>query len=346
MLTTKELRGVKVCRPPKPGKEYTKDGVPRRKRKIGKIFKTVFSPDGMQVVGFIVRQPDLLWMIKRPDRFLALDSFDVVDDVLVATNGADSWDDRAIKRLELDYDTCILWEGIQVRDTGGADLGSVDAISFDERTGRVNSFFLDDGGTARALLGSIEIPAELVIGYRKGYLIVKDEAAYLMPSGGLAAKAGAATAKVGNDAREGVKKAGEATAKAAGQAVEKGSEGIGKLIGRTKNMVTETRDEFRKSSGAAERAAEKAAAERAEAQQAAAAKASAGKGSSAKAASSAAKVPAGSGAAKPSGSKPADKASSGKSSSKGAAGAVAEHMKSAGSMFSDFKKEFDKAKKS
>ena len=78
MLTTKEVRSVLVCNKPRAGKEYTKDGLPRRGRKIGKVFKTVFSPDGLSVVGFIVRQPDLLWMFKRPEKFLALDSFDIL----------------------------------------------------------------------------------------------------------------------------------------------------------------------------------------------------------------------------------------------------------------------------
>ena len=47
MLTTREVRGVRVCRAPKPGKELTKDGLPRRGRKIGKVSKTVFDPSGM-----------------------------------------------------------------------------------------------------------------------------------------------------------------------------------------------------------------------------------------------------------------------------------------------------------
>ena len=123
MLTTKELKNFKVCKPAKPGKEFTKDGVPRHKKKIGKVFKTVFSPDGLRVVGFIVRQPDLLWMIKRPEKFHALDAFDILDDAIVPTMGADSWDERAIKRLGVDWDTCILWEGIEVHDPSGADIG-------------------------------------------------------------------------------------------------------------------------------------------------------------------------------------------------------------------------------
>lgn len=356
MLTTKEVKGVRVCRPHKPGKEYTKDGLPRHRRKIGKIYKTVFSPDGLKVVGFIVRRPDLLWMFKRPERFLALDAMDIQDGLICPVKGMDSWDERAIKRLDVDYETCIIWEGMDVKTSDGRELGRVDEISFDERTGELNSLFLDDGGTARAIVGSVEIPMELMVGYKNGVLVVQPEAAQLLPTGGLAAKAGEATAKIGAGAKEGAKKAGQAASKA----VDKGSYGLGKLIGRAKRSVTGAVDGFRQEMPA-EKTTPKASsgsAAKAGGAKAGAAKASGGakagaasKGSAAKATSSAAKPAASSkaGAAKSSSGKSASttKSSSGKSASttKSAGKAVSDHMKAAGSMFSDFKKEFDKASK-
>lgn len=361
MLTTKEVKGVRVCRPHKPGKEYTKDGLPRHRRKIGKIYKTVFSPDGLKVVGFIVRRPDLLWMFKRPERFLALDAMEIQDGLICPVKGMDSWDERAIKRLDVDYETCIIWEGMDVKTSDGRELGRVDEISFDERTGELNSLFLDDGGTARAIVGSVEIPMELMVGYKNGVLVVQPEAAQLLPTGGLAAKAGEATAKIGAGAKEGAKKAGQAASKA----VDKGSYGLGKLIGRAKRSVTGAVDGFRQEMPA-EKPAPKASsgsAAKAGGAKASTAKAStASKGSAAKAASGTAK-PAASGkagaaksgtsskasAAKSSSGKSAStgKSSSGKSASttKSAGKAVSDHMKAAGSMFSDFKKEFDKASK-
>lgn len=327
MLTTKEVRGVKVVRPSKPGKEYTKDGIPRHRRKIGKVFKTVFSPDGLSVVGFIVRRPDLLWMFKRPERFLALDSMEIQDGMIAPSKGMDSWDDRAIKRLDVDYDTCIIWEGIEVKTSDGHNLGHVDEISFDEKTGALNSLFLDDGGAARALIGSVEIPAEFMIGYKKGVLIVKPEAADLLPSGGLAAKAGEATARVGQEAKEGVQKAGEAASKA----VDAGTYGIGKAIGSVKRSVTGAIDGYKAESGGAERAAAKKAAAQKEA---AAAKKSAG--------SSASKASSSSSTATKKKTTTSAKASSTSKKTKSVGEAVGDHMKGVGSMFSDFKKEFDK----
>lgn len=344
MLTTKEVAGVKVVRPNKPGKEYTKDGLPRHRRKIGKIYKTVFAPDGMRVVGFIVRRPDLLWMFKRPERFLALDAFDIQDGLVVPSKGGASWDDKAIERMGVDYDTCIIWEGIQVKTRSGADLGHVGDISFDEKTGELNSLFLDDGGMARSLIGAIEIPAELMVGYKKGILVVEDEAAGLLPSGGLAAKAGEATARASAEAKEGIQKAG----KAAGKAVDAGAVGVGKLIGRAKRSVTGAVEEFREESGANERAAAKEAAAK---KAATAAKKASTSGSSAKKASSssstAKKTTSSASTAKKATSTAKKSASSAKdeySDTKSIGQAMGDHMKGVGSMFSNFKKEFDKYK--
>lgn len=351
MLTTKEVRGVQVRHPAREGKETSKDGTPRFRRKIGKIFKTVFSPDGLRVVGFIVRRPDLLWMFKRPERFLALDAMDVQDGFIVPAMGGASWDERAIKRLGVDWDSCILWEGIEVKTTDGASLGHVDDISFDERTGDLNSLFLDDGGVARGLVGFVEIPADLMIGYKKGILIVKPEAASLLPTGGLAGKAGEMTAKIGNEAKEGVAAAG----KAAGKAVDKGTVGIGKAIGRVKRSVTGAVDSYREESGAEERAAAKKAKEEAEAKRAKAAqpakaaqaaKSSATAKPSAKTSASASAKPAAKSSASTKSSSAAKTASKPKEDeTKSIGAAVGDHMKAAGSMFSNFKKEYDKARK-
>lgn len=323
MLTTREIKGVMVCKKPAKGKEYTKDGLPRRGRKIGKVFKTVFDPSGLRVVGFIVRRPDLLWMFKRPEKFLALDAMDTSEGIVRATKGGASWDDAAIRRCGLDWDKCIIWEGMQVRTTEGEVLGHVDDISFDEATGDIDALFLDDGGTARALIGSVEIPHELMVGYKDDWLVVKPEAAECKLTGGLAAKAGEASAKAGIAAKQAGKDAGKAVSKA----VDAGSYGLGKGIGRIKNSITGAVDEYKKEAPAPKK------------------KTTSSTGSSS---SSASKKPA-SGAKKAGSSSPSAKKSSSGSGSKSAAQsaskAVSNHMKAAGSMFSDFKKEFDKASK-
>ena len=390
MLTTREVRNVKVYMQPKKGKEFTKDGLPRRGKKIGKVFKTVFDPSGMRVVGFIVRRPDLLWMFKRPERFLAMDAMAIDDSGMVtATMGGASWDDRAIKRLGIDYDKCFVWEGMQVRTTAGEDLGRVDDISFDETTGEVNSFFLDDGGAARALIGSFEIGRDLVVGYRNDRLVVKkDASSSTRLTGGLAAKAGTATAKAQIAAHEGAEKAG----KAAGKAVDAGAFGLGKAIGRIKTSVTGAVDGFKEEAALPEKkpaatkttatktavkpaakkttsstvkktttkgatATKKATTAKASATSAATKKATATKkaatGATAtkpKAAGATAKATTAKKATAQTTAKPkatAKKASSASASDTGssAGAAIGEHLKGASTMFADFKREFDEARK-
>lgn len=296
MLTIREVRNVKVRRRPKPGKEYTKDGLPRAGRKIGKIYQTVFDPSGLRVVGFIVRRPDLLWMFKRPEQFLALDSVDFEGDSAYANHGSDSWDAKAIKRLGIDYEASLMWEGMDVKTQDGEELGRVNNISFDEETGRVETFFLDDGGIARSLVGSVEITRDMVVGYRKGFLVVTQEAAQRKLSGGLAAKAGEASAKATVHAKESVHQAGQA----AGKAVDAGAYGLGRAIGRVKSSVTGAAHEYRKETKPA--------------------------------------------AKKSTDKKAGAKGSSSKTSSASASEKLGKHIKSAGSMFSGFQKEFNKAR--
>ena len=203
-------------------------------------------------------------------------------------------------------------EGMEVKTSDGVEIGRVDELSFDERTGELNSLFLDDGATSRALLGSIEIPAALMVGYKKGILIVKPEARDLMPSGGLAAKAGEASAKVSTTAAKSQAAATEATAKA----IESGTVAVGKGVGRIKNSVTGAVDGFKRESGMGEKK-----------------KAASPEGSKAPATTKTT-------------TKSASSSSSKKTSTSASAKkAVTNHLKSAGSMFSDFKKEYDKAKK-
>ena len=352
MLTTKEVKGVLVCRKPAKGKEYTADGLPRRGRKIGKVYKTVFDPSGLRVVGFVVRRPDLLWMFKRPEKFLALDAMDASEGVIRATKGADSWDDRAVRRCGLDWDSCIIWEGMRVRTSAGEDLGHVDDISFDPETGAIDTFFLDDGGTARALIGSVEIPADLAIGYKDDYLVVKPEASECKLTGGLAAKAGEATARASIAAREGTKKAGEAASKA----VDAGAVGLGKGIGRLKRSFTGFAEGFKEeapakkapasasgSSGA--RKATSASSGKAGTASSGTRRASSKAATSGAAGSSSASAKGASSAKQATTARKAAPAKRASSSTKSAGQAVGSHLKSAGSMFSDFKKEFDKASK-
>jgi len=224
--TTKDYRGRKVLG----GKKGT--------RKIGKVLHTVFHPTKPYVVGFIVKRPDFLLMVKRRDRFIAFDAVELVDGRLSPTMGPDSWDEKAIRRLDLDYDKCIIWENMPVRTDDGQEMGTATNITFDARTGKVICVNAGDGALAKSLLGTYDIPLEMIHGYESGYLVFSDDAALVEASGGLAAKAGAGTAKAGAKMKEAGKKTGEA--------VNKGAYQLGGALGKTKDAMEASKEKYQR----------------------------------------------------------------------------------------------------
>ena len=219
-------------------------------RLIGTIHQVVFAPEGNRVVGYLVRKPDAVGMIRRDDAFVALDSC-VANDAGLVVSRQDGMDVAAIKRLGLDWDACILWCGMDARTTDGKDLGWVDDAEFSPKTGKVVSFFVGDGSVAKSLVGNVVIPADMLRGYRNGYMIVDAKAANLELNGGLAAKAGESYARAKVGSKQAVQKGA--------QAVEKGARGFGsmlgkakkkskKQVGRTKGMFGAFMDEYKKAS--------------------------------------------------------------------------------------------------
>jgi sporulation protein YlmC with PRC-barrel domain len=227
----------------------------RGTRRIGKILRAVFYPDSHKLAGYLVGRPDLLFMFKRRDRFLAYDAFQVVDGRVIATIDHDSWDAPACKRLALDWESCLILEGMDIVTKNRTKLGTIDAVEYDERTGRCASLLVADGIAARALIGHATIPIDLVIGFEGGALVVKRAASEVKSEGGLAAKAGEQTAVAMHavktrtqTARNAASNAGKKASKAAGKAIDAGSVAVGKQLGKTKGMFKAFKDEYKKES--------------------------------------------------------------------------------------------------
>lgn len=243
MLKVSQLMRVRVHKP-KGKKDATST--------VGRVHQVVFAPTGKRVVGLLVRRPDVAGMVKRADAFVALDSFDICDEGLLVTREKDGMDEAAIERLGLDWDACILWTGMDAKTTDGKVLGWVSDVEFDQQSGLVQSFYVGDGGVAESLVGDVVIPADMLKGYAHGYMLVAPEAAGLALNGGLAAKAGESYAR----AKMGGKDAAEKAGKVAGEAVEKGARGVGRMIGKAKKhtggsprgMFSSFMDEYKKAS--------------------------------------------------------------------------------------------------
>lgn len=262
LITTHELTGIRVVG----GKNATK--------RIGKVRRFVFHPKEKRCVGFIVKRPDLLWMFRRKDKFVSIEGYDIVDGRIVVRNIPEATDKAACKALGVNWDECVLWVGLPVMTEDGTSLGMVGNVTFNRITGAVDSFDTDSGATANALLGKRTIPADLVKGFRRGMgaalaqvgsegretdevvlgaMLVDDAAKDLAAEGGVAEKAGAATAVAVDKVHSTVDKAKPVVSEAAkktGEAVNKGAYAAGKQIAATKGMFSGFKEEYDKARGA------------------------------------------------------------------------------------------------
>ncbi len=261
LITTHELTGVRVLG----GKNGTK--------RIGKVRRFVFHPKEKRCVGFIVKRPDLLWMFRRKDQFVSIEGYDISDGRIVVRNVPEATGRSACKELGVEWDSCVLWVGLPVMTEDGEAFGIVGNITFDRITGAVESIETDAGATANALLGKRVIPADLIMGFRRGMgaalaqtgneaqqdddpvlgaILVSDDVRQLAVEGGVAEKAGKATAVAVDKAKTTVDKAKPVVSEAAkktGEAVNKGAYATGKQIAKSKTMFSDFKEEYDKARG-------------------------------------------------------------------------------------------------
>lgn len=235
MLRISSLTGQRVLLFKKTTK--AKDGtVTDKYQKFGRVRAAVFSPDGKHVAGFVIKRPDVAGMVRRADAFVAWDSLTRMDEKnLLVSRPEDGLDDAALTRLDLDWDRCIMWSGMDAKTTEGKPLGYVSDAEYDEKTGRVTRFFTVDGGMARALIGSFVIEPDMVRGYRDGFMVVDVRDKGVELDGGLAGAAGEGYAK----AKAGASVVGKKVGAAAGEAVDKGSFALGKALGKARRAIAD-----------------------------------------------------------------------------------------------------------
>lgn len=258
LVTTHEMEGMRVLG----GKKGTS--------RVGKIRRTVFHPTEKRVVGFIVKRPDLLWMFHRKDKFVSIDGFDLEDGRMVIKQDPAATDAAACKALGVNYDQCILWVGLPVMTPDGQAFGVVGNVEFDLETGDVVSFTTDSGMANNALLGKRTVSAEAIKGFRRGMgtalktpdiegeavelgaMLVDDSVKDLVAEGGVAEKAGKATAvamdKVHSATDAVSEKAGEVVEKT-GELAQKGAYATGKQLKRSTTMFSDFKNEYNKAVG-------------------------------------------------------------------------------------------------
>ncbi len=264
LINTKDLTGMKVWieKPRKKDPDATK--------KMGKVRACVFHPQEKRCVGFIVKRPDVAWMFHRKDLFVAYNGYDLVDGAIVVRDAPEATDKGACKALGVNWDECVLWVGLPVMCQDGTEFGLVGSVSYDAKTGAIVSLDVTQGATANTLLGQRHIPVSMIKGFRygmgaelvftndeeedavRGAILVDDAVKELVVEGGLAERAGEATAVVADKAHHAVEsvkpKVSEAAA-VAGEAVNKGAYATGRQLKRASGMFSEFKEEYDKARG-------------------------------------------------------------------------------------------------
>jgi sporulation protein YlmC with PRC-barrel domain len=226
MRSTAEYNGVRVLA----GKHGT--------RRIGKVLRAVFFPDDYRFAGLIVRRPDFLFMFQRSDRFLAWDRMQLDGGKLIANDVSDSWDEKAQKRIQLDWDKALILQGMAVVEAQGDKLGTIDDIEFDPVTGISQNIVLSSGIGAKTLVGQMRVPLTDIASYHDMSLIMRAGAPTPDVDGGLAAAAAKQTAMVGSK----IKTATTSANTAVGELVDRAGEGAEKLGYQTGKAVRTVAD--------------------------------------------------------------------------------------------------------
>jgi len=200
------------------GEKNPKSGLRKR---IGRVSDVLLHPAENRVVGFVVSRPDILFLIQRKDRLLALDRVRVLEDRIVV-NGSQAWGKAAAKRLGFTWDKSVIWVGMPVVTKSGSKLGYVRDGVFDPEDGSLNGIGLTGGLTADVTLGTKDLPATLLVGFDGESVVVSNDVFAIESEGSAAAAAGRGAAV----AQEGARKAAVASTKAAKTAAAYGKSAV------------------------------------------------------------------------------------------------------------------------
>lgn len=230
-----------------------KDGTQR----IGKVRCCIFHPREKRCAGFLVKRPDVALMFHRHDLFVPLDGYAVEDGHVVLPAGDDATGRAAARKCGIDPDACVVWSGLPAMVSAEEKLGYVGSVAFDAETGEVESIVVSGGAASGAMLGTMRVPASLVVGFRTGIgepliasgaydedddsidprmlgaIVLKPEARDIEAHGGVAEQAGRATAVAADKAGHAV----QAVGKAAGNAAQAAGVAAGRAAEAAKPKV-------------------------------------------------------------------------------------------------------------
>jgi len=163
-------------------------GEPKRR---GKIIDVLFHPNKARAVGYVVKPTNILYVIERSPRYIALSavSFDDDGNAVLASAGIPSA--RAgVKVTGLPWEESSYWRGIPVRSEDGDRIGAVHDVRFSAKSGKVLELKVSTGVVGDVAVGRLEVPGEYVIGPKGDAVVLRRGYDELESTGGLAAATG------------------------------------------------------------------------------------------------------------------------------------------------------------
>ncbi|MDO4841251.1 MAG: hypothetical protein Q3982_01045 [Phoenicibacter congonensis] len=216
-------------------------------KKVGRVHFFVF--DGKVCVGVLVKRPDAAMMFRRKDLFAPLSAIYFQEKAIIIDADYEAQGKAFLKENNINLNKTFVWDGMNVQCEDGRDLGVVDCVVCTD-SGKLKELHVSDGITSDKLLGVRVLPKELVLGMRVGtgtarlmttdqkedggcgVLAVKNEAASIKLSGGVAEKAAVGSVKAKEKA---VVAAGEMK-KTAGELKEKATPTAKKAAATASNV--------------------------------------------------------------------------------------------------------------
>lgn len=242
-LLVSKLIGARVFRM----KEVSRDKF--RPKEIGRIHQIVASEDLSKLVGFLIRQKDVLGMFKRSDIFAAFDACRPQKGEIRIQDARENFDAQARARLGLNWDACMLPYGMDVRDTHNRVLGHISDMEVSSVDGSILAYHIDDGKIASHMVGHLCIPRACYHGYEDGFVVVNTDGIETTLSGGLAEQAGTGYAKAKLEGKKLAQKISSAVDKSIPEEVRKDTaRAVGKQLGKSKTMFSDFMAEYKKAS--------------------------------------------------------------------------------------------------
>lgn len=195
-------------------------------KRVGCVGHVLFGA-GSAVIGVSVERTPLLYLIKRKERYLALDRVRWERDGLHVEQAKGAWDDDAAKRLGTTWDETVIWLGMPAKTERGVRLGTIRDVEFDTSSGKPGRIGLSGGMTADLALGVRDVPGSLARSFDGEWVVFAAEAAEAEVDGGASAAAGKAVAA----AKVAGGRAVEQTVKAAGTAAAAGAAAVKSVVG-------------------------------------------------------------------------------------------------------------------